>query len=228
MGSFSNVGIALCLVFGCVLLALVAAELYYILWWKRIHAPTAKPKCPLSKSHDPESGLTLNRKPTCPNEDGGIETELMRAHNLCGPPRFLFTIKEESKEDLDSDCSRSRSRSRTRSLSDIIFAIDGSTTPNLLTPLSSPTVRTPRSMESSFRINPLFEEELEKLRSSPPPKFKFLKDAEDKFLKRILIEGKQLEEYVNGGSFMSFINRGGAAPAQVLPLVSSPNSQSRV
>ncbi|RVW57018.1 hypothetical protein CK203_070516 [Vitis vinifera] len=32
----------------------------------------------------------------------------MRLHNLAGPPRFLFTIKEETKEDLESDDGKSK------------------------------------------------------------------------------------------------------------------------
>ncbi|KAL2464436.1 Glucan endo-1 [Forsythia ovata] len=35
--------------------------------------------------------------------EDGVETELMRLHNLCAPTRFFFTVKEESKEDLESD-----------------------------------------------------------------------------------------------------------------------------
>ncbi|KAF6172011.1 hypothetical protein GIB67_029429 [Kingdonia uniflora] len=59
-------------------------------------------------------------------EDGcTIETELMRAHNLQGPPRFLFTIKEETKEDLESEDGKSRGgRSRNRSLSDVLLAVE--------------------------------------------------------------------------------------------------------
>ncbi|KAJ1404099.1 hypothetical protein SESBI_26836 [Sesbania bispinosa] len=53
----------------------------------------------------------------------------MRLHNLVGPPRFLFMIKEETKEDLESKDGksrgyRSRKGSRPRSLSDLILAIE--------------------------------------------------------------------------------------------------------
>lgn len=171
----------------------------------------------------------------------GIETELMRIHNLCGPPRFLFTIKEESKEDLESEDGKSRKGSRSRSLSDLVFAVDGTATP-FLTPLSSPTVKNLDSY-NSHGFNPLFESiseaELNRLRSSPPPKFKFLKDAEDKMLRRMLEEEAErkkgdsqspkmasLEE--KGGSFVSFINKSMLREqlhnqaSQVLPLASSP------
>ncbi|XP_027163104.1 uncharacterized protein LOC113763472 [Coffea eugenioides] len=134
-----------------------------------------------------------------------VESELMRLHNLCGPPRFLFTIKEETKEDLESDDGksrgdRSRKGSRTRSLSDIIIAVD---TP-FRTPLPSPPLKTP-SLDSYSNIhgfNPLFESiteaELNKLRSSPPPKFKFLRDAEEKLIRRLVEEAERMA-LKNGG-----------------------------
>ncbi|KAL2499267.1 hypothetical protein Adt_24817 [Abeliophyllum distichum] len=127
----------------------------------------------------------------------GVETELMRLHNLCGPPRFLFTIKEESKEDLESDDDgkskgyrRSRKGPRRTSLSDLFIGVDGTDTP-YLTPISSPSIK---AFDSCYNhgFNPLFEslseaELLTRLRSSPPPKLKFLKDAEDKLFRRLLM-----------------------------------------
>ncbi|KAL3829128.1 hypothetical protein ACJIZ3_017930 [Penstemon smallii] len=133
--------------------------------------------------------------------EGGVEAELMRMHNLCGPPRFLFTIKEESKEDLESEDGKSKGE-----------RIDGNGTP-FLTPLSSPiSVRTPNSLDSynNHGFNPLFESlseaELNRLRSSPPPKFKFLKDAEDKVLKNEDCEIKDSRNEEKEGSFVSFLN----------------------
>ncbi|KAL2472645.1 hypothetical protein Fot_48381 [Forsythia ovata] len=119
----------------------------------------------------------------------GVETELMRLHNLCGPPRFLFTIKEESEEDLESD--------------DDDKSKDGLDTP-YLTPISSPSIR---AFDSCYNheFNSLFEslseeELLNTLRSSPPPKLKFLKDAEDKLFKRLLMEeAKKKRALMNGG-----------------------------
>ncbi|CAI0474913.1 unnamed protein product [Linum tenue] len=171
----------------------------------------------------------------------------MRLHNLAGPPRFLFTINEESKEDLESEDGKSRlgSRqgSRTKSLSDILLAVDTAT------PLFTPSYH-----RQGF--NPLFESsaeaELNRLRSSPPPKFKFLRDAEEKLLRRLLEEaqrrgvGSGLEEgkplypamaaEVMGGSFLGFLyakNREvrvhrlpplSSTSSQVIPLASSPTS----
>ncbi|KAE8680466.1 hypothetical protein F3Y22_tig00111388pilonHSYRG00122 [Hibiscus syriacus] len=234
MTSFSGLGIGLSLVFGCLLLALVA-ELYYLLWWKKrligssqveddytkyakeliqlfcwkksasLHASSntnniqdlvkdqaingvVEPDLELGSSKD----LLLKGY-----GEEGIESELMRLHNLAGPPRFLFTIKEETEEDLDSEDGRSRgdkSRkgSRTRSLSDLILTID--------TPMASPqpTKSPPLNPLGSYHrqgFNPLFESstdaELNKLRSSPPPKFKFLRDAEEKLLRRLMLEAEK-------------------------------------
>ncbi|XP_047314575.1 uncharacterized protein LOC124922152 [Impatiens glandulifera] len=119
----------------------------------------------------------------------GVECEIMRLHNLCGPTRFLFTIKEETKEDMESDDgkSRSRKRSRTRSLSDILVTIESTTTP-----LASPLKTQNFDSYNHHGFNPLFEQltesELNRLRSSPPPKFKFMRDAEDKLMKRLIEE----------------------------------------
>ncbi|KAJ3683964.1 hypothetical protein LUZ61_013128 [Rhynchospora tenuis] len=129
------------------------------------------------------------------NGEEAIDAELMRLHSLSGPPRFLFTIKEETREDLESDDGRSRggrSRkgSRGRSLGDLLHCAE---TP-ILTPLSSPpllgiTAQSLVNLDSFKKLgfNPLFESTL-----SPPPKFKFLKDAEEKLQRRIgLLEGSR-------------------------------------
>ena len=165
----------------------------------------------------------------------GVESELMRLHNLCGPPRFLFTISEETKEDLESDDGRSRKGSRTRSLSDFLLV----ETP-ILTPLASPTIKANPNLESySHRgFNPLFESfteaEINRLRSSPPPKFKFLRDAEEKLMRRWMEEREEREE-----AFIRIIvgknkereahhhqrqqQQHSSTASQVLPLASSPS-----
>ncbi|XP_052169987.1 uncharacterized protein LOC127786526 [Diospyros lotus] len=192
MESFSGLGIGLSLVFGCVLLGLVA-ELYYLLWWRRriasggIEARYSKErfhmfcwKKPISvgrgKPQQQPAHLATNPYASGIEPDllqkgydeEALDSELMRLHNLSGPPRFLFTINEETKEDLESDDGKSRARSR--SLSDFLLAVE---TPNL-TPLASPKFR------NHYGFNPLFESsaeaELNRLRSSPPPKFKFLRE----------------------------------------------------
>uniref|UniRef100_A0A5B6ZDZ9 Uncharacterized protein n=1 Tax=Davidia involucrata TaxID=16924 RepID=A0A5B6ZDZ9_DAVIN len=259
MGSFSGLGIGLSLVFGCILLSLVG-ELYYLLWWKKRittsrsevedhytnyareffslscwKKPTSVNTQDLTTSdangHEPDLELGSGNKDLLVKGFGeeGVETELMRLHNLCGPPRFLFTIKEETKEDLESDdgksrgADRSRKGSRTRSLSDTIVAVD--------TPLSSPY------NHHGFNFNPLFESatdaELNRLRSSPPPKFKFLRDAEEKLMRKLMEEAEK-----NNGSVFKIIvgnNKEGephhlqlqqyhSSASQVLPLASSPST----
>ncbi|KAL6967491.1 hypothetical protein U1Q18_033301 [Sarracenia purpurea var. burkii] len=140
-------------------------------------------------------------------EDEGVESELMRLHNLSGPPRFLFTINEESKEDLESDDGRSRgggSRkgSRTRSLSDLLLAAENP----ILTPLASPKLKAKNNALESYNhrgFNPLFESvteaELNMFRSSPPPKLKFLRDAEEKLMRRLMEEVERRRGFSHGG-----------------------------
>ncbi|KAL2487515.1 hypothetical protein Fot_40807 [Forsythia ovata] len=279
MGSFSGLGIGLSFLFGFILMGLVA-ELYYLLWWKKRMVNSSSEiekisrlfcwKKPNSVNGSQEHTISVKNPAESTNGheevdlelgsskdlllkgygEDGVETELMRLHNLCGPPRFLFTIKEESKEDLESDDGKSkgdrssRKGSRTRSLSDLFIGVDGSGTP-YLTPISSPSIK---AFDSCYNhgFNPLFESlseaELNRLRSSPPPKFKFLKDAEDKLFRRLLMEEAEkkralmngvsdseetqnsrisIEEEKNG-SFMSFINKSHNKESQVLPLSSSP------
>lgn len=259
MGSFSGLGIGLSFVFGCILMGLVA-ELYYLLWWKKRIAnsgseiqddlsflfcwkkPTSfnsssstqeltnSARNPQDEQQDLEMGSNKNPGVKDQFSEEGIEQELMRVHNLCGPPRFLFTIKEESREDLESDDGRSRKGSRARSLSDVG------------TPFSSPTTLKSSNNLDSYNhhgINPLFESiseaELNRLRSSPPPKFKFLKDAEDKLLRKMLREesGRLKDEgYLDekSGGFVSVIDvreQLHNQASQVLPLPSSPTFQNR-
>ncbi|XP_016499847.1 uncharacterized protein LOC107818353 [Nicotiana tabacum] len=244
MKSLSSVGLALSLVFGCLLLALIA-ELYYLLWWKNRIVKTSledgyssnkakeffcmfcvKPSTSLNSNialksqeicandtqlvHEPtiqvqsnvESNSQWRGQPVeeatdfwfKPFGDDNMENEFI---GLCGPPRFLFTIKEETKEDLESEDGKSkgdksRKGSRTRSLSDLCLNVE---TP-FLTPLTSPTYFTPplSPMIHKNGFNPFLESvsdaEFNKfIRSnSPPPTFKFLRDAEDKFCRRFVEE----------------------------------------
>nr|AFK46332.1 unknown [Lotus japonicus] len=229
--SLSGLVIALSVAFGCFLLAL-AAELCYLLWWKkrRTHteteeedhsndakgllngvcwkAPsttnsvTVRSSEPENKSHEPDLELGKDVAGLKNFGEEGVECELMRLHNLAGPPRFLFTIKEESKEDLDSEDGRSRKGSRTRSLSDIMVATIDSP---FLNPVASSPLKCSLDGLDSFKhqgFNPLFESsmesELNRFRSnSPPPKFKFLRDAEEKLYRR-LIEEAQRKAKANG------------------------------
>lgn len=154
---------------------------------------------PENKDHE-EPDLQLGTGKAFGEE--GVEVELMRLHNLAGPPRFLFTINEETKEDLDSEDGKSRKGSRTRSLSDLmVSSID---TPFLnSSPLKSCLDNSVDSYNKHHHQgfnNPLFESELNnRYRSSPPPKFKFLRDAEEKLFRR-LMEEAQRKAQMNYGS----------------------------
>lgn len=273
MSSFSGLGIGLSFVFGCILMALVA-ELYYLLWVrKRIPknetetqynnnnnttTPYAtelshlfcwkKPTKNVSSQqrsntemtghvHDQDQDLELGNSKDLLLKGYGedsVESELMRLHNLCGPPRFLFTIKEETKEDLESEDGKSRSRNK--SFSDLI-----------LTPLSSPPIKTQNLDSYNCQgFNPLFESsnELNKLKSSPPPKFKFLRDAEEKLIRRLIeleAEKKVIKSDVcsieEKGSFISFLGKSkmreqiqvnSTACVKVLPLASSPSTYNSI
>lgn len=247
MKSLSGVGLGLSIVFGCLLLALVA-ELYYLLWWKKrftsrdIENDYGNPARELlymfcwkrpsassmsSRALNPQelriadtlvqesqshqlSNKDLLLKPFGDHDD--VETELMRLHSLSGPPRFLFTIIEETKEDLESEDgksrvdNKSRKGSRSRSLSDLLLTVE---TP-YLTPLASPPFFTPPLTPLEFGynqqgFNPLFESsadaEFNRIRSSPPPKFKFLQDAEEKLHKRKLMEDAE-KKVQTGDAFM--------------------------
>ncbi|XVE99546.1 hypothetical protein REPUB_Repub03eG0208600 [Reevesia pubescens] len=229
MKSLSSVGFGLSIVFGCLLLALVA-EVYYLLWWKKrltsrdlendysnparelfymfcwkrsasmTHSALNPQEIRLSEEQQSNKDLLLKPFGHHQEENHGMENEPMRLQNLSGPPRFLFTIIEETKEDLESEeakskCdNKSRVGSRGRSLSDLLLTVE---TP-YLTPLSSPPFFTPplTPMEACYNhqgFNPLFESatdaEFNKIRSSPPPKFKFLQEAEEKLhRKKMLME----------------------------------------
>ncbi|KAM7265144.1 hypothetical protein ACFE04_002827 [Oxalis oulophora] len=236
MKSLSSVGLGLSIIFGCLLLALVC-ELYYLLWWKKrftnrdiendfsSNNPANHLLCmfcckkssakanvdePPEIPQQQQSTTTKDQfifKPFDDNE--AMESELMRLHNLSGPPRFLFTIMEETKEDLESE------EGKSKRLSDFLVTMEsGSCQTPYLTPLASPSFFT--SPQNINGFNPLFEStsdaEFNSIRSSssssPPPKFKFLQDAEEKLYKKRLKEstfqgfGQEIE---NKDSFFTII-----------------------
>ncbi|KAF3653558.1 hypothetical protein T459_15463 [Capsicum annuum] len=229
MKSLSSVGLALSVVFGCLLLALIA-ELYYLLWWKnRILKTNLEDGYTNSKTREfcymfcgKSSSTTTSKSQEICSSDAQLvheptQIQLQVGSNVdtnsdfwfkpfgddefmggFGPPRFLFTIKEETKEDLESEdgrVSNSRKRSRTRSLSDLCNSNNLSVETPFLTPLASPSCFTPPLSPivmptNGFSFNPFLEStsdaEFNKfIRSnSPPPTFQFLKDAEEKFSRR--------------------------------------------
>ncbi|TVU23245.1 hypothetical protein EJB05_25598, partial [Eragrostis curvula] len=123
------------------------------------------------------STFTVHDPHAAGDDEETVEAQLMRLGNLVGPPRLLFTIKEETKEDLESEDGRSRS------LADLLHCPG---TP-FLTPASSPAPPSVAAADNSY--NPLFESPMASPGPappavSPPPKFQFLKDAEEKLYRR--------------------------------------------
>ncbi|XP_077215287.1 uncharacterized protein LOC143849886 [Tasmannia lanceolata] len=233
-------------------------KLFYLLCWKKPSSLSSRaldPNITDVNGHESNDQLNLPSNSSMdfhlkPFGEESVEAEIMRLHNLSGPPRFLFTIKEETKEDLESEDAKSRgdkSRkgSRNKSLSDLLVGME---TP-FLTPLSSPPFLSPSPTPMDYHhqhgFNPLFESstnaELSRIRSSPPPKFKFLKDAEEKLYRRTAME-KAMKVASQGvsttsrvsdeedGSYITIIigknkeKERHSGSSQVLPLSSSPSN----
>ncbi|KAJ8535567.1 hypothetical protein K7X08_023287 [Anisodus acutangulus] len=235
MTSFSGLGIGLSFLFGCMVMGF-AAELYYLLWVKKRiskratedqiqYTTYATELCSLFSWKKTNSLNKIGTQEVTRNQDltnndvllkgfgedsaeiklegyreDSAELELMRLHNL----RFLSTIKEETKEDLESDDGKSRGDRTSRSFSDLTL---------IFTPLSSPPVKSRPSNSQEFSFNPLFESGTDGLTCSPPPKFKFLRDAEEKLMRRLIVETEKrkvlsnealVNEEKDGSSFISF------------------------
>lgn len=199
MKSLRTTGVALSVVFGCLLFALLA-ELYYLLWWKRRitrrgiedgpgknlfylfflcrkkQSPPLPPPPPPPRVHSPPDPGVSDPEP----REEEMDSELLR---LAGPPRLLFTIKEETREDLESQERRPRRR-----LSDVLF----------LQEMDNNAPSTPYFTPPLTPLNPLFEPSNGFFGGgpSPPPTFKFLRDAEEKlFKRRILLEAAEAQRF---------------------------------
>ncbi|XP_073128358.1 uncharacterized protein [Henckelia pumila] len=216
MKSLSGVGLGLSLVFGCLLVALMG-ELYYLLWWKRrrLNGNQIPPRKSSSSSsymlccwikptqelcsssilvHEPQANPSKDFVGFAPFGEGSLE-------NFSGPPRFLFTIAEETKEDLESEdgiIRNSKNSTSRASLGDFLHILE---TPFLTPIASSPYFTPPLTPSNTYdqhTFGPFFESKSDaafnKLRASPPPKFKFLRDAEEKLVRR----GKLLGEIEKG------------------------------
>lgn len=222
----SGLGLGLCVVFGCLLLALFA-ELYYVLWWKKkkMRITTTKIdddeeeqngiQIPQKRSNfsnilhlckTPSSSLRSTAQQLCnsptdlvhepqsqsSNSSNKLDPWLKKPfveENMGDFPRFLFTITEETREDLESEDGvfKNRKHSRSRSnLSDLLQILE---TP-FLTPLASPPYFTPPLTPSfcdhHYQQSLEWERDAEfnRVRASPPPMFKFLRDAEEKLVQR--------------------------------------------
>nr|GEX69898.1 hypothetical protein [Tanacetum cinerariifolium] len=265
MSSFSSLGIRLCVLFGILLVLALVAEVCYLLWWKKktednqedienqnfspskksplyffcfktttssrniLNQPNNLQNC-LKESDDikvkEQEPTSKDLQVKCLDEES-LDVEIMRLHNLCGPPRFLTTINEETKEDMEVDSIKG---SRTMSLSDV----------------SSP-LRNTQYLNMEGFLNPLYDFEahefdFSKFRSSPPPTFKFMRDAEEKLLRRLIAFEAQkrstlvIKQEEKEGSFLNLGGNKGksedvnlhhnhnqiSTPSQVLPFAYSP------
>ncbi|KAL1217776.1 hypothetical protein V5N11_009550 [Cardamine amara subsp. amara] len=234
MKSLSSVGLALSIVFGCLLLALFA-ELYYLLWCKKRSTATrpdlrndystpgtrellfifccSSNTNPSSSSPSPSS--FSNPKPIETQQQCSLDGN--GGFGYVGPglvPRFLFTIMEETVEEMESEDGVS---TKGKSLNDLFLNMESGATPPYLTPRASPSMftppLTPLLMEScngrKEGISSFFESstdaEFNRLvrssplssshspSSSPLSRFKFLRDAEEKLYKRNVIEIAEAE-----------------------------------
>lgn len=196
----------------------------YISCWRESNS--SKPSITLKSNQDPNMSMVLDQVSNS-SEEESFDLELMRLHNLHGPPRFLATINEETKEDLES--LGSRNCSRTRSLSDLVAQFD--------TPQASPKLLNLECFQfhqnELSTLNPLSDVDIKNPRSSPPPTFKFLRDAEEKLLKRLMeLEAGKMEGD-NDSALVKFVtSKGGklgihenhqiSGASKVIPLASSP------
>ncbi|CAI9092427.1 OLC1v1027656C2 [Oldenlandia corymbosa var. corymbosa] len=170
-----------------------AKEFFYMFCWKKRPTHEILVHEPQAQNHQGNSNKDSSSSWAAhlPFGEDSVEADLLRLQHLSGPPRFLFTIKEETKEDLESEDGksrgdRSRKGSRGRSLSDLFHLME---TP-YLTPMASPPYYTPpltpvkassRNMQPGFNgfFGSASEAEFNLFLSSPPPVFKFITDVVD-------------------------------------------------
>ncbi|KAE9620498.1 hypothetical protein Lal_00019025 [Lupinus albus] len=159
-------------------------------------------------------------------EEEGLDLELMSLYNLAGPPRFLFTIKEETREDLESE-DKSRKGSSRISLTDIIVA---NNTPVTCSPLKCSLDNIDSYKHHGF--NPLFESSLDsdfnRFRTSPQKNLDPLPEAEVKDSSRVTEErDKSLLMFMNNKEkemreLQQHLPKFPSSKVQVLPFASSP------
>ena len=135
---------------------------------------------------------------------------------MVGPglvPRFLFTIVEETVEEMESEDGVF---TKGKSLNDLFLNMESGSTPPFLTPRASPSLFTPPFTPLTESCNGRKEEvffesstdaEFNRLvrssphspasSSSPLPRFKFLRDAEEKLYKRKVTEISEEAEEVS-------------------------------
>ncbi|CAN8287174.1 unnamed protein product [Cochlearia groenlandica] len=223
MRSLSSVGLALSIVFGCLLLALLF-ELYYLLFLKK---KKKKTRPHLKNDYSTPQTKELLFIFCCPNTNPKvIETQ----QEQCPPhddldvdvlsqglvPRFLFTIMEETIEEME--CEDLSVSIRGKSLHELFLNIesdvdDANTSPLYVTPRASPSLFTPpytpimescnarkEEISSDAEFNKLVRSSspLSSSSSSPLSRFKFLRDAEEKLYKKRVMEIVETEEVKEG------------------------------
>ncbi|KAJ0789591.1 hypothetical protein HanPI659440_Chr05g0205331 [Helianthus annuus] len=103
-----------------------AREFLYLFCWKKPSSLSSTGLTTDTQVHEPQAPSWLRlvgqEVQDCDSMTGETEVELLRLQNLSSPPRFLFTIKEETKEDLEYK-DKSKRGLRGRSLSDV-FSVD--------------------------------------------------------------------------------------------------------
>ncbi|KAE9595200.1 hypothetical protein Lalb_Chr17g0336191 [Lupinus albus] len=149
-------------------------------------------------------------------ENNGLDS----VEYMLGPPRFLFTIVEETKEDLESEDGKCRKDSKGKRLSDLLVVETPYLTPNASPSFfTTPIIISPYNNQHGF--NPLFESttdaEFNRMKSSPPPKFKFLQEAEEKLRRKLQDENKIEREFYHNSHQLKYHS---TTSSQVLPLPS--------
>ncbi|KZV48982.1 hypothetical protein F511_09578 [Dorcoceras hygrometricum] len=123
-GRLSKIGIVLIIIFA-VSLVMLLTQLFYVLWRRRVFRRNVGGGDHFSQHSSSESSFSskellyffcVRRHPssmTAPDSADGftshprpemevIDVDLLKIHGMFGPPRFLFTIKEEEGEHTES------------------------------------------------------------------------------------------------------------------------------
>ncbi|XP_059646592.1 uncharacterized protein LOC132293231 [Cornus florida] len=145
MSGLSKLGIALSIVFAFSLVALVA-ELFYVLWRRRVFRRNNFPVhggdhgsdsfstnpsnskellyffCWKSQSRvEPDGAPTRGGSDGYSPDDPAEIVDILKLQGLYGPSRVLFTIKEEEREDVESEKSLSSTEKGHNKTKSILF-----------------------------------------------------------------------------------------------------------
>lgn len=153
-------GILAVLLIGIVSAGAAAGKYYNKRRWKKMKRHNKLKKRNRSPSDELEEDLELGHEDKSVEIDKSenpiaaeaeemeedVVEELMKVHNLSGPARFLFTIEEETTEELKVLEDEKKSKKKTRkSLIDLMSESDG----KFLKPISCPVIKSTRSLTGS-------------------------------------------------------------------------------